>query len=132
VLITSLLSCAVTNIRLWWRRTWGFLDHLNTYDRNLEFTLEIENVNKILFLDVLIIHSSDKFRFYYLQKVHKRHRYLHFKFNYPWHVKRSIVISYEFFFIKTKNQIIIKKFLIKKIKFYERYCFSKWLSYHFY
>ena len=31
----------------------GFLDHLNTYDRNLQFTLEIEIANKISFLDVL-------------------------------------------------------------------------------
>ena len=33
-----------------------FLNHLNTYDRNLQFTLEIEIANKISLLDVLICH----------------------------------------------------------------------------
>ena len=26
---------------------WGFLDHLNTYDRNSQFTLEVEIENKL-------------------------------------------------------------------------------------
>ena len=41
----------------------GFLDHLNTYDRNLQFTLEIEIANEISFLDVLIIRILDKHNF---------------------------------------------------------------------
>ena len=40
-----------------------FLDHLNTYDRNLQFSLEIEIANKISILDVLIIRSLDKLNF---------------------------------------------------------------------
>jgi hypothetical protein len=35
-------------------------------------SLETENANKIPFLDVLIVHSSDKLRFYYLQKASKK------------------------------------------------------------
>ena len=39
------------------------LDHLNPYDRNSQFTLEIESTNKIPFLDALIIRSIDKLDF---------------------------------------------------------------------
>ena len=42
----------------------GFsLDHLNTYDRNIKFTWDIEIANKIAYLDVSIIHSIDKLIF---------------------------------------------------------------------
>ena len=41
----------------------GFLDHLNTYDQNLQFTLEVEIENKLPFLDVLIIRNADKLDF---------------------------------------------------------------------
>ena len=41
----------------------GFLDDLNTYDRNLRFTLEVEIENKLPFLDVLIIRNADKLDF---------------------------------------------------------------------
>ena len=47
----------------------GFLDHLNTYDQNLQFTLEVEMENKLPFLDVLIIRNADKLNFnIYLSK----------------------------------------------------------------
>ena len=40
-----------------------FLDHLNIYDRNLQFNLEVEIENKLPFLDVLIIGNADKLDF---------------------------------------------------------------------
>jgi hypothetical protein len=71
----------------------GFLDHLNTYDRNLQFTLEIEIANKIPFLDVLVIRSFDKLNFTIYRKPTQNNRYLHFKSNHPPQVKRAVVIS---------------------------------------
>ena len=40
-----------------------FLDHFNTYDRNLQFTLEFEVANEIPLLYVLIIRGLDKLNF---------------------------------------------------------------------
>ena len=48
-----------------------FLDHLNTYDRNLQFTLEVEIENKLPFSDVLIIRIADKLNFTIYQGQHK-------------------------------------------------------------
>ena len=59
----------------------GFLDHLNTYDRNLQFKLEIENANKISFLDVLIIRNLDEHNFTIYRKPTQNNRYLHFESN---------------------------------------------------
>ena len=49
----------------------GFLDHLYTYDRNLQFTLEIEIANKISFLDVLNIHRLYKPILLFTENQHK-------------------------------------------------------------
>ena len=61
----------------------GFLDHLNTYDRNLQFTLEVEIENKLPFLDVLIISNTDKRDFTIYRKPTQNNRYLHFNPNHP-------------------------------------------------
>ena len=61
----------------------GFLDHLNTYDRNLQFTLEIEIENKLPILDVLIIRNTDKLDFIIYRKPTQNNRYLHFNSNPP-------------------------------------------------
>ena len=71
----------------------GFLEHLNTYDRNLQFTLETERDGKIPFLDVLIIRSVNKLDFTVYRKPTHNNRYLHFKSNHPPQVKRGVVIS---------------------------------------
>jgi len=71
----------------------GFLDHLNTYDRNLQFTLEVEIENKLPFLDVLIIRNADKLDFTIYRKPTQNNRYLHFNSNHPPQVKRAVVIS---------------------------------------
>ena len=41
----------------------GFLEYLNTYDRNLQVTLETETDGKNHFLDVLIIRRVSKLDF---------------------------------------------------------------------
>ena len=71
----------------------GFLDHLNTYDRNLQFTLEVEIENKLPFLDVLIIRNADKLDFTIYRKPTQNNRYLHFNSNHPPQVKRAVVSS---------------------------------------
>ena len=50
----------------------GFLNHINTYDRNLQFTLEVEIENKLPYLDVLIIPKAHKTGFYYLSKANTK------------------------------------------------------------
>jgi len=54
-----------------------FLEHLNTYVRNLQFTIEIEIVHKISLLDALIIHSIDKLNFTIYIKPTQNIGYLH-------------------------------------------------------
>ena len=71
----------------------GFLDHLNTYDRNLQFTLEVEIENKLPFLDVLIIRNADELDFTIYRKPTQNNRYLHFNSNHPPQVKRAVVTS---------------------------------------
>ena len=71
----------------------GFLDHLNTYDRNWQFTLEIEIANKTSFLDVLIIRNLDELSFTIYRKLTQNNRYLDFESNHPPQVKRGVVIS---------------------------------------
>ena len=70
----------------------GFLDYLNTYDRNLLFTLEIELANKISFLDVLIIRSLDELNFIIYRTPTHNNRYLYFESNHSLQVKRAVVI----------------------------------------
>jgi len=72
----------------------SFLEHLNTYDRNLQFTLETERDGKIPFLDVLIIRSENKLDFTVYRKPTHNNRYLHFKSNHPPQVERGVAISF--------------------------------------
>ena len=71
----------------------GFLEHLNTYDRNLQFTLVTETDGKIPSLYVLIIGSVNKLDFTVYRKPTNNNRYHHFKSNHPPQVKRGVVIS---------------------------------------
>jgi len=70
-------------LELWENELRGFLDHLNTYDKNLQFTLEIEIGNKISFLDVLIIRILDELNFSIHRKPTQNNRYLHFESKHP-------------------------------------------------
>ena len=65
----------------------GFLDHFSTYDRNLQFILEIEIANKISLQDVLIIRNLDELHFTIYRKPTQNNRYLHFESNHPPQVK---------------------------------------------
>ena len=40
------------------------LETLNSYHKNMKFTIEIETENKISFLDVLLIHNNSSIRAY--------------------------------------------------------------------
>ena len=71
----------------------GFLDNLNAYDRNLQFTLEIENCNKIPLLDVLTIRSIEKINLTIYRIPAQNSRYLNFKSNQQPRVKRVVIMS---------------------------------------
>jgi len=53
------------------------MDHLNTYDRNLQITVKVEIENKLAFLDVSIIHNTDKLDSNINRKRTQNNRYLH-------------------------------------------------------
>ena len=72
----------------------GFLDHLYSYDRNLQFTLEVEIENKLPFLHVLIIRNADKLDFSIYRKPKKKNNtYLHFNSNHPPQFKKAVITS---------------------------------------
>jgi hypothetical protein len=56
----------------------AFLVHLNTFDWNLQFILELEENHKLNFLDVLIFKKSPNFQFSIYRKPTDNDRYLHF------------------------------------------------------
>ena len=69
----------------------GLLDHLNTYDRNLQFTLDVETENKLPFLDVLIIRNADKLDFnIYRKPTQNNNSNLHFNSNHPPQLKEQL------------------------------------------
>ena len=61
-----------------------------TYDRNLQFTLQVEIENKLPFLDVLIIRNTDKLDFIIYRKPTQNNRYLHFNSNHPHKLKEQL------------------------------------------
>jgi hypothetical protein len=70
-----------------------FLDHLNNLRPSIQFTMEIEYNNTLLFLDVLITRRESSLT----TTVYKKHthtgRYLLFRSNHPLHVKQALVQS---------------------------------------
>ena len=102
----------------------GFLDHLNKYDRNLKFTLEIEIANKISFLDVLIIRNLDELKFTIYRKSTQNNRYLHFESNHPPQVKRSVVIS----LVDLPLSICSYSYITAELDFIRDILFWKWVS----
>ena len=74
----------------------GYLEHLNTYDRNLQFTLETETKGKIPFFRCIDNKQYlNKLDFTVYRKPTHNNRYLHFKSNHPPQVKRGVVIYLE-------------------------------------
>ena len=66
-----------------------FLAHLNSFDSNLQFTIEVADSGKFPFLDVLIIKNSPSLEFSMYRKPTHSDRYLHFSSNHPPCVKRG-------------------------------------------
>ena len=80
-------------MELWDAELRDSLDHLDNYDRNLQFTLEVEIENKLPFLNELIIRNADRVDFTIYRKPTQNNRYLHFNSNHPLQVKRAVVTS---------------------------------------
>ena len=70
-----------------------FLAHLNSFDSNLQFTMELEDSGKLPFLDVLIIKTNPSLEFSIYRKPTHNDRYLHFSSHHPPSVKRGVIIS---------------------------------------
>ena len=70
-----------------------FLAHLNSFDSNLQFTIELDVTGKLPFFDVLIIKNIPSLEFSIYRKPTHNYRYLHFLSNHPPCVKRGVVIS---------------------------------------
>ena len=70
-----------------------FLEYFNSFDSNLQFTIELEDSGKIPFLDVLIIRNSPSLEFSIHRKSTHNDRNLHISSNHPPCVKFGIVIS---------------------------------------
>ena len=87
----------------------GFLEHLDTYNRYLQFTLETKRDGKIPFLDVLIICSVNKLDFMVYRKPMHNNRYLHFKSNHPPQVKRVVEISLVDRVLNICSELYVKK-----------------------
>ena len=70
-----------------------FFVHLNSFDSNLQFTMELEDSGKLPFLDVLIIKNTPSLEFSIYRKPTHNDWYLHFSLNHPPSVKRGVIIS---------------------------------------
>ena len=44
-----------------------FLDHLNRFDKNIKFTLELEKQDRLPFLDILLIKSDNGLPFQFIK-----------------------------------------------------------------
>ena len=60
-----------------------FLAHLNSFDSNFQFTIELEDSGKLPFLDVLIIKNIPSLDFSIYRRPTHNDRYLHFSSNHP-------------------------------------------------
>ena len=69
------------------------LAHLNSFDSNLQFTIELEDSGKLPFLDVSIRKNILNLENPIYRKPTHNDRYLHFSANHPPCVKRGVVIS---------------------------------------
>jgi hypothetical protein len=72
----------------------GFFNHVNNLGcefENIKFTKEIENQNKITFLDVLISRDSENFKCNVFRKPTHSNRYLNFNSNHPITQKKSVI-----------------------------------------
>ncbi|XP_065573268.1 uncharacterized protein LOC136035407 [Artemia franciscana] len=100
-----------------------FLAHLNSFDSNLQFTIELEDSGKLPFLDVLIIKNIPSLDFSIYRKPTHNDRYLHFSSNHPPCVKRGVVISLVDRFLKicSRNHVKSELDYVKDILFCNGY-----------
>jgi hypothetical protein len=70
-----------------------FLHHLNSLRPTINFTMEVEANNTLLFLDALVMKRGPKLATRVCRKLTHTGCYLHFKSNHPHHVKRGVVQS---------------------------------------
>jgi hypothetical protein len=70
-----------------------FLSHLNNLRPSIQFTMETESDNAIVFLDVLVIRQQTTLATIVYTKPTHTGRYLNFNSNHPPHVKRGLIQS---------------------------------------
>ena len=70
-----------------------FLAHLNSFDSNLQFTIELKDSGKFPFSDVLIIKNNLRLEVSIHRKPTHNDWYLHFSSNHPPCLKRGVVIK---------------------------------------
>jgi hypothetical protein len=69
-----------------------FLHHLSSVRSTIKFTMEVEANDTLLFFDVLVMKRGPKLTMKVYWKPIQTGRYLHFKSNHPYHIKRESFI----------------------------------------
>ena len=69
------------------------LNNLNSLSSTIKFTCELQNNNKLAFLDCLVTHRSDEFLYEIYRKSSHCGTYLHYYSAHPKHVKKSVLFS---------------------------------------
>jgi hypothetical protein len=70
-----------------------FFHHINNLRPTIKFTVEVEANDTLPCLDVLVMKRGPKLTTKVYRKPTHTGRYLHFKSNHPYHVKRGVVHS---------------------------------------
>ena len=68
-----------------------FLNHINNIRPSIQFTMEVEDDEKIPFLDVLVVRSNGKVMSEVYWKPTHTDRYLHYQSYHPHHIKTGII-----------------------------------------
>jgi hypothetical protein len=69
------------------------LEQFNNYHKNLQFTIETEENNKINFLDITLHHNDQKIKTQWYTKTTWSSRYLNFNSNHPLSQKKTVIIG---------------------------------------
>ena len=76
---------------LWPHHVQTLLDHMNSIQSSIKFTLEKEQDNKLPYLDLLVTHTEQGFRISVYYKSTFTGQYLNFNSSHPYNVKKGIV-----------------------------------------
>ena len=95
----------------------GFLEHLNFWGGDLKFTIELEEDNKLPFLDVLLLKNENSLDFKIYRKPTNNNRFLSFFSGHARQVKIGLIISLtdRIFRICSPNFIEEELLLLKEI-----------------